>query len=395
MKKILFFSCIAAALLSFAGCEETGNGDFEGTNYIYLEAKDGKTSMFETDSEPLTVEVMLTTAVKDALTITFELNGKEGVVELEGNPVTIEAGQKTATFTVVSLNSNSLEASENYTISISSLLPEGVELKEPFQFVVTPVINEGPIDEQDEIIEAYKAATGIDLSKYIGEVNVTTVISGYDVETYEDFEKTVEGKTLISLSETSTAEAPVLKMTANPMGVQDHMYSVMKAVTVDDVEGLWFPEEWAMECYAILTETINWNSSTSETFNMTLDGITFGADKTIDFVADFINLYEEESIIVPFEYTFSAYDREMAADFSQASVKPGDDEWLPDCTANPAAHLNLSGLLYDEFEYEGEGYYIEPSAEIAEDGSLVFTFSFDHKNAADYTRVVATYTPNN
>ena len=37
MKKILFFSCMAAALLSFAGCEEPGN-DFEGTNYIYLEA---------------------------------------------------------------------------------------------------------------------------------------------------------------------------------------------------------------------------------------------------------------------------------------------------------------------------------------------------------------------
>ena len=46
MKKILFFSCIAAALLSFVGCEETGNG-YEGTNYIYLESEGGKTDKGE------------------------------------------------------------------------------------------------------------------------------------------------------------------------------------------------------------------------------------------------------------------------------------------------------------------------------------------------------------
>ena len=394
MKKIVFYSCMAAALLSFAGCEETGN-DFEGTNYIYLEAKDGKSTMFETDSEPLVVDVVLTKALEEDLQITFELAGPEGVVELSGNPVTIKAGEKTASFSVVSLNANALESSASYRIGISSLLPEGVQLKEPLQFVVNPVINEGPVDQQAEIIEAYKTATGIDLSKYIGEVSVTAVISGYDVETYEDFEKTVTGKTLISLSEESTADAPILKMTANPMGVQDFMYSVMKAVTVDDVEGYWFPEDYPMECYAIFTEAINWNSESQETFNMTLDGITFAADRTISFVAEYINSYDEETIIVPFEYAFSAYDREQTADFSEASVKPGDDEWLPDCTANPAAHLNLSGILYDEYESEGEGYYVEPVAEIAEDGSLVFTFCFDHKNAADYTRVVATYTPNN
>ena len=336
-----------------------------------------------------------------------ELKGRNSIVDIIAPYVNLKRngtrhtglcpfhGEKTASFSVVSLNANALESSASYRIGISSLLPEGVQLKEPLQFVVNPVINEGPIDQQAEIIEAYKTATGIDLSKYIGEVSVTAVISGYDVETYEDFEKTVTGKTLISLSEESTADAPILKMTANPMGVQDFMYSVMKAVTVDDVEGYWFPEEYPMECYAIFTEAINWNSESQETFNMTLDGITFGTDKTISFVAEYINSYDEETIIVPFEYAFSAYDREQTADFSEASVKPGDDEWLPDCTADPAAHLNLSGILYDEYEYEGEGYYVEPVAEIAEDGSLVFTFCFDHKNAADYTRVVATYTPNN
>ena len=65
MKKILFFSCIAAALLSFAGCEETGNG-YEGTNYIYLESEGGKTTLLGTDDDPIIVNVKLTKALSEA-----------------------------------------------------------------------------------------------------------------------------------------------------------------------------------------------------------------------------------------------------------------------------------------------------------------------------------------
>jgi hypothetical protein len=247
---------------------------------------------------------------------------------------------------------------------------------------------------EDSDLEIISEPTGINLAKYIGEVNVTTMISGLDAGTAAPFEKPIESKTLITLSETSTADAPVLKMLVNPMGIQDYMYSVMKAVTVEDMV-YWFPEEYALECYAIFTEAIGWNAESIETFTASLDGITFGADGEITFVQDYLNIYDEESIIVPFEFSFTAFDREKAADFSDAAVKPGDDESQPDCTADPAVHLNLSGISYDEFEMEGEGYYVEPSAVIDENGNLVFTFCFDHKNAEDYTRVVATYTPNN
>ena len=223
MKKIAFFSCLVAAIVSFAGCEETGT-DFEGTNYIYLSSKDGKTSMFETDDEPITVEVMLTKALEEDLVITFDLKGKAGVVELNGNPVTIPAGEKTGSFTVAALGVYTLEAAENYTIGISSLLPEGVELKEQLQFVVNPVERTDLTSEQKAILNAYKTATGIDLYKFIGVVSVSTVITGTDPETYEPLDpQTVTGSTIITLSETATAEAPVLKMTANPMGIQDYM----------------------------------------------------------------------------------------------------------------------------------------------------------------------------
>ena len=155
MKKILFFSCIAAALLSFVGCEETGN-DYEGTNYIYLDSQDGKATIYETDEEPLTVTVTLTKALEEDLSLTFALQGTEGVVELDGNPVTIKAGEKTASLDIVSLNKNILEAAANYTLSLdaSTVLPEGVALKDGFQFVVSPVSVDALTDAQKAIIEA-------------------------------------------------------------------------------------------------------------------------------------------------------------------------------------------------------------------------------------------------
>ena len=386
MKKILFFGCIAAALLSFVGCEETGN-DYDGTNYIYLSAKDGKTTLFEADSAPLTVEVMLTKALEEDLALTFALQGTEGVVELAGNPVTIKAGEKTASLDIVSLNKNILEAAANYTLSLdaSTVLPEGVALKDAFTFVVTPVAVEALTDAQKAIIEAYKTATGIDLSKYLGVVNVSTVITGTDPDTYEPLDpKTVTGKTIITLSESSTADVPVLKMVANPMGIQDHMYQILRSVTVD-ADDYWYGE-YALECYAAFMNAINWSKTSTEVFAMSLDGIKLNSDKSIEYLGDGKDQYDEDITVVPFEYSFSAYDRELSVNIEK------DDEWASDATANPYYHLNCDDITEDLYEC---GNWVEASAEISNE-SLVFTFcTYACYLDGDYTRVVATYTPNN
>jgi hypothetical protein len=285
---------------------------------------------------------------------------------------------------VVSLNANVLDASENYTISVSSVLPEGVELKNQLQFVVSPMSVDALTDAQKAIIEAYKTATGIDLGKYIGAVNVTTVITGTDPDTYEPLDpQTVKGKTIITLSESATAENPVLKMVANPMGIQDHMYTILRSVTVD-ADDYWYGE-YALECYATFMNAINWSKTSTEVFTMSLDDIKFNSDKTIDFLGEGMDQYESEITIVPFDYSFSAYDRELAATIEK------DDEWAPDATANPYYHLNCDDITEDL--YEG-GNWIESTAEISND-SLVFTFcTYACYLDGDYTRVVATYTPN-
>ena len=388
MKKILFFSCIAAALLSFVGCEETGN-DYEGTNYIYLDSQDGKATIYETDEEPLTVTVTLTKALEEDLSLTFALQGTEGVVELDGNPVTIKAGEKTASLDIVSLNKNILEAAANYTLSLdaSTVLPEGVALKDGLQFVVSPLSVDALTDAQKAIIEAYKTATGIDLSKYLGVVNVSTVITGTDPDTYEPLDpQTVTGKTIITLSESATDEMPALKMITNPMGIQDYMYRILRSVTVEDSE-YWCDAE-SYPDNANLMKTIGWNAESAEVFSMSLDNIRCNADNSLTFVGVVLDQYEEEITIVPFDYSFTAYEREKVAIADGSFTK---DEYSYDATANPYYHLNNSDISEDG--YEG-GNWIEASAEISNE-NLVFTFCFYGCYLdGDYTRVVATYTPN-
>lgn len=395
MKRILVFGCMLAAMAGFTACtdDNTGNGGYEGINYIYLSTQEGKTTLYETDSDPLVVEVMLTAALDEDLVLDFSLAGAEGVVSLEGTPVTIKAGDKTASFNVVSNNANMLEAASNYTVGLAEdvVLPENVELKETLSFVVSPMTSEALTDAQKAVLEAYKASTGIDLSKYIGVVNVSTVITGTDPETYEPLDpRTVKGKSLITVSESATAEAPVLKMLTNAMGIEDHMYQILRSVTVD-ADDYWYGE-YTLPCYETLMETLGWNKTSEEVFTMSLDGITFAADKSVAFLGAGLSQYEDEITIVPFDYSFTAYEREIAA-LADGSLDPSSDpDWAYDATANPYYHLNCDDITEDL--YEG-GNWIEASASVSE-SALTFTFCvYGCYLDGDYTRIVATYTPNN
>ena len=400
MKKILFFGCIAAALLSIAGCEPSGNDD-SMTNYIYLSSD--KTSMFEIDNEPIVVEVMLRNALAEDVELTFAVNDDSGIVRLEDNPVLIPAGEKTG-YLKIYPGSGDLAATTNYSISLDASveLTADLELKAPFTFALVPVNVEPLTDAQNEIIAAYKETTGIDLSKYLGVVNVSTVLTGVTVDSYVPFNKTVSGKTLIELSEESTAELPILTMTANAMGIENHMYQVLKALTVESED--WLSEEdWADPCYGILKNAINWGSNSTETFSIALDGIAFGAEGAVEFVGTGEDQYGDEIAVVPFSYEFSAYEREKEV---IETLMNNVEYWTETATANPAYHLNCTGITEDDAIYaygeedeEGNEIYagetwVKASASVSND-SLVFTFCTATGMDEDYTRVVATYTPNN
>ena len=379
--------CALAAMLVALGCNKTQDPAYEGTNYIYLS---GNSTMNEAQTEALAIDVTLTTAPSADLTLDFEIEGIEGVLSLQGTPLTIKAGEKTAQFSVVSNKAGILKETSVFKIQLAadSKLPEGVSFKEAFTITVEPGSTSSLTEEQKAIIVAYKEKTGIDLNKYIGLLNVSTVITGTDQDSGEPLAPvTVTGVTEITLGESSTADAPVLKMVSNPMGVQDKMYSVLRAVTVEDTE-YWANEE--LEYNWAFMQTISWNADSDETFSMYLDNIAFDADGKISFVGTGLNPYGDEIAIVPFSYSFSAYDRELAA-IENKTWKPTEEG--AEATANPAFHVNIDDIAEDAWE---GGNWIKPAASISEDGSLVFQFCiYMCDQDSDYTRIEASYSPIN
>ena len=403
MKRILMISCIAAAMFAgLSSCEEPETG-YEGINYIYLES-DAR-YLYDMEGETLDVTVRLTTALEQDLTLTFKTDDTENLITLEGNPVTITAGATTATFTIVP-GALSVE-SKSYKVSLdqeATVLPENVQWAEDFTFTVNSSVTAPLTDEQQAIIDAYKESTGIDLSKYIGLVKVSTVYTASNPDSEIPNEPvTLTGITAITLSEKSTSDQPVLKMTANPMGLQDVLYEKLKDLTVENP--LWTDPN-AYQSFSQLMTAINWNSNSQETFSMSLDDIRLGEGGTVSFVADnsyYDEDYEEdiEMFIVPFEFEFSAYDRELVALENGQIGTAVDEYWDESATANPAYHLNCDNIKTDEYEpgynESTDEYYsinwVESTASISAE-KLEFTFCLYNYNDYDYSKVVATYTPN-
>ena len=395
MKKFSILGCIAAALLCLVGCEPEGNNGYEGTNYIYLDSEGGKTSLLGLNDDPITVNVTLTASLEEDLILNFVINDDQNILEVTGNPVTIPAGSKKASFTIGVADVEELQASSNFTVTLAedAVLPEKVQFKEDFSFSVVVIEVPELTAEQNAILSTYMAATGINLAKYLGELNVSVEYVAYDFMNEELLEaEPFTGKTVITLSESSTSEAPVLKMLSNPMGIQDKMYALLRALTVEYTDywcdGEYFPDN------VNLMNAISWNADSQETFSMSLDGITFGAEGAIEFVGTGVDQYGDEITIVPFSYEFTAYDRELQAIENGTFVK--EDEFAFDCTANPAYHLNNTSITeeYAKDEFDEDCNWVETSATIS-DNALVFTFCMATAMDDYYTRVVATYTPNN
>lgn len=393
MKRILMMCCAAAAMLAGAvSCEEPETG-YEGTNYIYLNAESN--SMFDLDNASITVNVTLTTALDQNLTLTLAMEEND-YVELNGNPVTIPAGSTAASFTVdVTKQLPESEIGKNYTIALdnSTVLPENVVWNNDFTFTLMSSYVPELTDEQKEIIETYKTASGgIDLTKYIGLIPVTTVYTASSPDSEVALAPiSITGYSKITLSEQSTSQQPVLEMIANAMGLQDILYNRLSTYTLNNPD--WAPSEYAMS-YSELLETIGWTATSNETFTVTLDGITPKSDKTVEFARTIttVDSYgdEVEQFKVPFEFYFSAYEREKEAIAANKIGSDVDPDWLSDATVNPDLNLNCDDVSEDWAEY---GNWVECKATVAAD-KMEFTFCIYNYNDYDFTKVVATYTPN-
>ena len=401
MKHLFFWGgVLLTAAVTSTSCNEEKATGYSGTNKIYLAAADNNAVITESSTTPLEVEVTLTSTVETATTLTFRLeNDTQELLHLEGNPVTIAAGEKSATLQVVSNAKNLLVESTYITLGIDAAqVPEGMELAEALRIRVNPDPAVPELTEkQKALLAGYQQKYGVDLTAFLGVMKCTTTLNIPGGDTTNDFStpKTEEipGQTVITLSEESTAEQPVLKMVDNPMGLTEHLYWVFRQNTIDDDE-YWnsTDEDYASPSNKKLMEIIDWTPTSEETFNVSLDGIKCtnlsATSADLDILGEVEDSYGDPMTVVPFCYSFSAWDRQKKLlDEGDAEMQEIYDQGG---IANPAYYLFSYGINEDGY---GNGNWIESKGHIDfEKGEMTFQFVMDHYYAGDYTIVHVTYT---
>ncbi len=405
MKHLFFWGgVLLTAAVAMTSCNEEKATGYSGTNKIYLTAAENNAVITESVTTPLEVEVTLTSSVETATTLNFRLeDDTQELLHLEGNPVTIAAGEKSATLQVVSNAKNLLIESTYITLGIDAAqVPEGMELAEALRIRVNPDPAVPELTEkQKALLAGYQEKYGVDLTAFLGVMKCTTTLNIPGGGMTNDFAtpdtRKITGQTVITLSEESTADMPVLKMTDNPMGLTEYLYWVFRQNTIDDDE--WWnstDEENASPSNQYLMKTIDWTPTSNETFNVTLDGIkclnvsASGADLDILGEAKAYEGTDYETVyspVVPFEYTFSAWTRQKKlldagnAEMMEAYIQGG--------TAEPSNYLFSYSV--DEDGY-GNGNWLESKGHIDfKEGKMTFQFVMDHYYAYDYTVVNVTY----
>ena len=183
-------------------------------------------------------------------------------------------------------------------------------------------------------------------------------------------------------------------MTDNPMGLNSFLYEIFKKETVDN-------EFWMGKPYAQPVLNLIGYQPAQETFNVTLDSLVLKGDHTVDFLAERKNNYDEPITVVPFRFSYSAWERmkKQAERGDKFQVEEGGTKveyTLADAIAtgtslNPDACLFSSSLEHDAWENEPSDW-VKPSAVFDEQaGTLTFTFPWDHSSSSGYTQIQVVY----
>ena len=406
MKKFKFMlMCMLAMLTGFSACSSSddNDGDKQMTNYVSISAE-GNNIINEDDDEEVKFNILIGNTLTADATINLSLEGNDdNVATLTPSTIALKAGTKTASFTVKSNKKSLLKSDRVLTVKATF---SDANMKTDGKAVTLTIKPDSDIPvltaEQQKLIEGYKQNLNIDLTKILGKVKVDTKVTfndddKIDINDNKDT-RSFSGVTIITLSEKATADKPVLKMVSNAMGMAAFNYEMLRKKTVEDTEN------WTQMPYGkAVMENINYDYN-KETFTMTLDGIEVNpADMTLKFTGSKVNVYEEEITTIPFDYTFSAWDRLKAmADANKSFVvDEGDTKTevsVQDIidgggSLNPYIFFDNTDFIADGEETEYKNIYVVPTGKIDfTSGKMTFAFPWYLENTYGCQRVEATYT---
>lgn len=391
-----------AMLTGFSACSSDNDGDKPMTNYVSISA-DGNTIINEDDDEEVKFNILIGNTLTADATINLSLEeNDDNVATISPSTIALKAGAKTASFTVKSNKKSLLKSDRVLTVKATF---SDANMKTDGKAVTLTIKPDSDIPvltaEQQKLIEGYKQNLNIDLTKILGKVKVETKVTFNDDDKIDindnNDTRSFSGITIITLSEKATADKPVLKMVSNAMGMAAFNYEMLRKRTVEDTEN------WTQMPYGnAVMENINYNYN-KETFTMTLDGIEVNPDMSLKFTGSKVTMYEEKITTVPFDYTFSAWDRLKAmADANKSFVvDEGDTKTevsVQDIidgggSLNPYSFFDNTDIVTDGENTDYTTIYVAPTGKIDfTSGKMTFAFPWYLENTYGCQRVEATYT---
>lgn len=384
IKTSKFLMILATMFFVLQSCSEEQKKEFEGTNFLLMTAN--KTIINEMDSEAVKITLELTKAINTNLKVKVSIKQDDGILSLAKNEITIDAGKRTAEVMLTSNQKERLNKTTIYDIEAEIASAE-VKLKEKaIKITVNPSPNVPALtDKQLKLIEGYKTKYGVNITKFLGMVECKARVHNNPNESYSKlsspFVKEYKGKTLITLSESSTEDTPVFEMKQNPLGLTEYMFWLLKTLTIENEE-YWFAEGAGPD-YKIITELLDWNKDKPGTFEMSLSNI-----RLEEFNNQTAKVKFTEEKFVPFVFDYSVWNKQLKL------AKEGNAEANrlldTDGTSNPSYYLLYSSVIEDE--YSDAEWFVAPTANIDfKANKMTFNFSMDYQQASGYSKMTVEY----
>lgn len=394
MKKFMF-ALMGVMSLMLVACGSDDNDGGSSIKNFWTLTKESKT-LYDNDTEGVQLTVTLAYTAEDDITLVPTLSGDGeylSAFELSTSTVVIKKGQKTANFSVRAKENKVI--SKNGALSVGFQTLSSLNAGEAVSVSVAPKYEVELTEAQMQLIRKWQEAYGIDVRRFIGSLGVesTVTFNTDDKDYYNNGEETSVFTDLcpITISEKATEKDIVLRMEGNALGLRDFLYRMLQAQTSKD-EDFWMSNTHNVD----LLKAISFDSATEE-FSVSLDVTVDPKTKSIAFVSSIENLYGDIIANVPFEFNYTAWNRQKKmADEGGKFIMDNGEESAEEITMaeaieqgitlNPAYYLVNSGIDADQWEAE-PSLYVKPTASY-DDTLMTFTFPWDFMNASGYEKVV-------
>lgn len=414
--KILRLVLASLIFMTFASCSSDDDNKELMSNYVTIKAEGSASITEDTDAMVSGVVTLSRKADKD-VSFSLKIEGNDdGVVIVEPVNFNLKAGEKQTSFTVKSARKNLLTDDRNIIISLGETSDE---ILSQFEGGLTVVVNPAPhiaelTAEQKKFIAGYKEKFGFDAMKVMGRRNMETLVE-FNNSDKDDFfkgenSKTFKGESVITLSSNATADKPVLKIVSNPMGMNEFFFAMLKAQTFEDKD-YWLNE---FNPYAVAVFEASQYDETKDKFTSSLDNIEVDMTNaesgvfTLSFArSTYFKPHDEEKFVVPFSFSFTAWDRvvkkceegvEVEIMEGETKVKKSLEELIyteygenMSATMNPNFWLINTGIDEDGWENEPSMYVQSKGRIDFKEGIMEFVFPWDFQNAGGYERIHSEY----